>query len=83
VFRAKIYITLKKGVLDPAGQAVRAGLHSLGYTGVAEVRMAKSVEVMVEANSAEGAEVLVREICERVLANPVMEEYSFVLEALA
>lgn len=83
MFRAKIYITLKEGVLDPQGQAVRAGLHSLGYTGVADVRMAKSVEMMVEANSAEGAEALVREMCERVLANPVMEEYSFVLEALA
>jgi len=83
VFKAKIYIALKEGVLDPEGQAVRAGLHSLGYTGVADVRMCKAVEVTVEASSAEAAEVLVREMCERLLANPVMEEYSFALEALA
>lgn len=82
MYKAKVYITLKEGVLDPEGQAVCAGLHSLGFTGVALVRMNKSVEIMVEAASLDDARALVCEMCERLLANPIMEEYHFVLDDL-
>lgn len=83
MYRAKIFVTLKEGVLDPQGQAVRSGLLSLGFATVDEVRIGKFMEVTVAADSAAGAEAVVREMCERLLANPVMEEYHFVLEALA
>lgn len=82
MFKAKIYVSLRQGVLDPQGQAVRSGLHSQGFTAVADVRIGKYLEVNVEANDKAQAESLIRAMCEKLLANPVMEDYTFTLEAL-
>ncbi|MBT9135240.1 MAG: Phosphoribosylformylglycinamidine synthase subunit PurS [Firmicutes bacterium] len=79
MYKAKIYVTLKEGVLDPQGQAVRAGLISQGFAAVEEVRIGKFMEVVVATHSATEAQHLVREMCERLLANPVIEDYTFVL----
>jgi len=83
VYKAKIYVTLKEGVLDPQGQAVRAGLISQGFAAVEDVRIGKFMEVVVDAHSATAAHAVVREMCDRLLANPVIEDYTFVLEEMA
>jgi phosphoribosylformylglycinamidine synthase subunit PurS len=71
--KARIYVTLRNGVLDPAGKAVVGGLHSLGYSEVSDVRIGKFFEVEV----ADGPNVKARlaEACDKLLANPVIEDY--------
>ncbi|MBT9134018.1 MAG: Phosphoribosylformylglycinamidine synthase subunit PurS [Firmicutes bacterium] len=81
MYKAKIWVTLRQGILDPAGQAVQKGLHSQGFVGVRDVRMGKFMELVLDVTSEREAAGLVRETCERLLVNPVMEDYTFTLEA--
>jgi phosphoribosylformylglycinamidine synthase PurS subunit len=78
--RVKIFISFKEGVLDPQGKAVERSLHSLGYEEVRDVRMGKYLEIELEASSREAAEARVREMCDKLLANPVIEDYRFEIE---
>ena len=78
--RAKIFISFKHGVLDPQGKAVERSLHTLGYQEVRDVRMGKYLEVELEASSRESAEARLREMCDKLLANPVIEDYRFEIE---
>jgi phosphoribosylformylglycinamidine synthase subunit PurS len=78
--RAKIFISFKNGVLDPQGKAVERSLHTLGYQEVRDVRMGKYLEVELEAASKETAEARLREMCDKLLANPVIEDYRFEIE---
>lgn len=78
---ARVYVTPKVGVLDPQGKAVQHSLHALGYPEVAEVRIGKYLEVHLAEVSRESAEVRLREMCERLLANRVIEDYRFEIEA--
>lgn len=80
---ARVYVTPKAGVLDPQGKAVQHSLHALGYPEVAEVRIGKYLEVHLAEVSRESAEVRLREMCERLLANRVIEDYRFEIEASA
>jgi phosphoribosylformylglycinamidine synthase len=75
--RVKIFISLKSGVLDPQGKAIERSLHTLGYDEVREVRAGKYIELEIEAPSRDAAEVRIREICDKLLANPVIEDYRF------
>jgi phosphoribosylformylglycinamidine synthase PurS subunit len=75
--RVKVLISLKSGVLDPQGKAIERSLHSLGYGEVQEVRAGKYLEFEVAAGSREAAETRVREMCDKLLANPVIEDYRF------
>lgn len=75
--RVRVFVTLKKGVLDPQGKAVENSLHSLGFTSVSGVRMGKYLELQVDADGAEDAEGQTRRMCEKLLANPVIEDYRF------
>ncbi len=75
--RVKIFISLKSGVLDPQGKALERSLHSLGYGEVQDVRTGKYIEVQLEATSREAAEARIREMCDKLLANPVIEDYRF------
>ncbi|HXF83130.1 MAG TPA: phosphoribosylformylglycinamidine synthase subunit PurS [bacterium] len=68
----RIIITLKPGILDAAGQAVRQGLHALGYEHVTDVRMGRYVEITVPDGTPPQA---VHEMCERFLANPLIEQW--------
>lgn len=77
---AKIHVTLKEGVLDPQGVAVANSLHTLDYNEVEEVRVGKFTTVTLEADNIDQAEKRVNEMCDKLLANPVIEEYSFVIE---
>jgi phosphoribosylformylglycinamidine synthase len=75
VFRAEAHITLKHGVLDPQGKAVHGALEALGYSGVEQVRLGKLVEIEVQAKDSAEARSRVEEMCRKLLANPVLEEY--------
>jgi phosphoribosylformylglycinamidine synthase len=78
-FLAKIHVTLKPGVNDPQGLAITGGLHTLGFGGVEEVRAGRYFEVRLEAAERGVAERQVDEMCQRLLANPVIERYRFEL----
>jgi phosphoribosylformylglycinamidine synthase len=79
MWKAAIKVMLKKSVLDPQGQAVQKALHALGYQNVPDVRIGKYLEVTVDLADREGAAAQVREMCERLLANMVIEDYTFEL----
>lgn len=78
--KARVYVTLKRGILDPQGQAVLHAIGSLGYTGVKEVRVGKLIELELEGRDKPAAEAEVKAMCERLLANTVIEEYRFELQ---
>lgn len=78
---ARIQVTLKPVVLDPQGDAVLSGLHQLGFADVSSVRVGKYLEVTLTAESAATAEAEVRQMCDRLLANPVIESYHCSVEA--
>jgi phosphoribosylformylglycinamidine synthase len=75
--RVRIHVSLKHGVLDPQGKAIERSLHMLGYSEVRDVRTGKCLELEVDETSASAAEVRVREMCDQLLANPVIEDYRF------
>ncbi|HLH21025.1 MAG TPA: phosphoribosylformylglycinamidine synthase subunit PurS [Chloroflexota bacterium] len=77
---ARIHVTLKPVVNDPQGLAVMGGLHQLGYTGVESVRLGKYLEVRLAAPDRAAAERQVDEMCRRLLANPVIEDYRYALD---
>lgn len=75
MYKANIYVTLKEGVLDPQGGAVKKSLHVLGYSKVEEVRIGKFIEVWLDADNKETARRQLEEISDQLLANPVIENY--------
>ncbi len=80
MLNAMVYVTLKKGVLDPQGKAVQHSLVSLGYGSVSDVRLGKYVEVKLDETDKDKAKAQLREMCEKLLANTVIEDYSFDIE---
>ncbi len=74
---AKVYVTLKKGVHDPQGEAVLHSLDSMGHKGVSGVRVGKYIEVKLENTDVEAANEQLTEMCEQLLANTVIESYHF------
>ncbi|MFA5811495.1 MAG: phosphoribosylformylglycinamidine synthase subunit PurS [bacterium] len=74
---AKVYVTLKKGVHDPQGEAVRHTLVALGHKDVSGVRVGKFIEVALADKTREEAEATLKEICEKLLANTVIESYRY------
>lgn len=81
MFHVRIDVTLKPLVNDPQGLAVRDGLHALGFGGVASARVGKRIDLRLDVADHETAEQQVREMCEQLLANPVIEEFSFEVAA--
>ncbi len=80
---ARIDVMLKPLVNDPQGLAVRDGLHTLGFEAATAVRVGKRIEVTLEAADRESAEQAVREMCDRLLSNPVIEDFSFEVAEVA
>ena len=76
---AQIHITFKEGVLDPQGKTVQHALTDLGYDEVEEVHIGKYLEIKLDSTSKEEAEIRVREMCERLLANTVIESFRFTI----
>lgn len=78
--KAKIYVTLKKGVLDPQGRAILSSLSHLGIAGVEDVRVGKYMELALKDIGREEARRLLDDACRRLLANTVIEEYRIEIE---
>jgi len=74
-WRVHVRIIPRPGLLDPQGQAVEHALGSLGFAGISSVRVGKAIELQVEATSPREAEAEVRRMCDKLLANPVTEDY--------
>ena len=74
--KARVHVMLKSGVLDPQGEAVRHALGSLGFEGVQGVRQGKVIEIDLAETDIAKAEAVVTEMCEKLLANTVIESYS-------
>ncbi len=74
-FRVSVHITPRRGILDPQGKAVEGALHSLGFAGVTEVHVGRYLIVETNAQSQAEAESTVKAMCERLLANPVIEDF--------
>ena len=77
--KARVYVMLKTGVLDPQGEAVRHALGALGFDGVAGVRQGKVIELVLTTTDKRAAEAEVKEMCEKLLANTVIESYQIEL----
>jgi phosphoribosylformylglycinamidine synthase subunit PurS len=77
--KAQVRITLKSGVLDPQGKAIENALGSLGFEGVNEVRQGKFIEIELAETDEAAASAQVQKMCEQLLANTVIESYSFEL----
>ena len=74
---AKIYVTPKRGVLDPQGKAVAQALHALGFDEVGDVRIGKYMEIRLDGATGEAASTRIREMCQKLLANGVIEDFRF------
>nr|WP_286201968.1 phosphoribosylformylglycinamidine synthase subunit PurS [Ochrobactrum sp. SFR4] len=77
VIKARVTVTLKNGVLDPQGKAIVGALGSLGFDGVNSVRQGKVFDVVLETADKTKAEAELKAMCEKLLANTVIEDYSF------
>jgi phosphoribosylformylglycinamidine synthase PurS subunit len=80
-YRVHVRVVPRAGLLDPQGQAVEHALTVLGFTGTGDVRVGRAIELAVDAASREAAEAAARQMCERLLANPVTEDFSLTVEA--
>lgn len=80
MYLAKVYVILKPTVNDPQGLTIKGGLHMLGFKDVASVRAGKYLEIMLEGDDLARAQEQVRQMCHKLLANPVIENYRFELE---
>jgi phosphoribosylformylglycinamidine synthase PurS subunit len=77
--KAKIHVTLKQGILDPQGKAIEHALDSLGFKNVGHVRVGKYMELDVSETDKVKAEAQVKQMCEKLLANTIVEEYRYEL----
>lgn len=80
-FIASVNVMLKEGIADPQGQTIERALPALGFTGVDEVRVGKRIRLQVDASSQEEARERVEKMCERLLANPVIESFEVTVES--
>jgi phosphoribosylformylglycinamidine synthase subunit PurS len=76
MYKVKVYVTLRESVLDPQGTAVKSALHSMAYNEVQDVRIGKYMELMIEKSDRD-LDVIVREMCEKLLANTVIEDFRY------
>ena len=77
--KAKVHVTLKTGVLDPQGKAIAHALGNLGFTGVGDVRQGKLIEIDIAEHDRAKAQAAVKQMCEKLLANTVIENYAIEL----
>ena len=78
--KARVFVTLKPSVFDPQGHTISDALHSMGYTGVGDVRQGKYFELELNSASADQARALAAEVADKLLANPVIESYRVEVE---
>ncbi|WP_211748124.1 phosphoribosylformylglycinamidine synthase subunit PurS [Paenibacillus sp. Marseille-Q4541] len=80
MIKATVYVTIKQSVLDPQGVAVQGALHSMGFAEVESARIGKYLELTLDTSDKKEAEERVKVMCEKLLANTVVEDYRFELE---
>lgn len=80
MLKATVYVTIKKSVLDPQGVAVQGALHSVGFQEVESLRIGKYMELTLDTDNRAEAEVRLKDMCEKLLANTVIEDYRYELE---
>lgn len=80
MIKAVVVVTIKEKVLDPQGAAVQGALHSMGFHEVSSVRIGKYMEIMLDTADRAEAEARVKTMCEKLLANTVIEDYRYELE---
>lgn len=78
--KAKIHVTLKQGILDPQGKAIEHALESLGFKHTGNVRVGKYLELDLDEQDKTKADTEVKQMCEKLLANTIVEEYRYELE---
>jgi phosphoribosylformylglycinamidine synthase, purS protein len=79
--KARVFVTLKNGVLDPQGKAIGRALGNLGFAGVGSVRQGKLIEIELEETDEAKAKAALKNMCEKLLANTVIEKYDIELKA--
>ncbi|WP_053361440.1 phosphoribosylformylglycinamidine synthase subunit PurS [Bacillus sp. FJAT-27251] len=79
MYKVKVFVTLKESVLDPQGTTVKRSLNSMGYEDVQDVRIGKYMELTI-SESVANLDETVKEMCERLLSNPVIEDYTYEVE---
>lgn len=82
MYLAKVFIRHKKGILDPQGKTIKDALHAIKFTSVSEVKVGKLIDIKIDARSMEDARHQLSEMCKKLLANPVIEQYTFEIEEL-
>lgn len=80
MYKATINVTLKKSVLDPQGQTVLHALGTMGFKDAKSLRVGKFFELSLDADSKQKAEARIKEMCDKLLTNPVIEDYTFQLQ---
>jgi len=83
MYLAKVFIRLKPTVSDPQGQTIHGGLRQLGFDSVESVRAGKYMEIRLDEDDEESAGRKLRDMCEKLLANPIIEDYTFDLEQIS
>ncbi len=78
--KVRIYVTLKEGILDPQGKAVQHSLHTLGHLGAEDVRIGKYIEIKMNDKSKETVEEEIKDMCRRLLANPIIEDFRYEID---
>ena len=82
MFKVKIYISLKEGVADPQGATIKHALDSLGYEGVGQVRTGKYLRIELNIKEKEKLKEQIEDMCRKILVNPVIEKYEYVVEEI-
>ena len=81
MYLAKIYVTLKPTVNDPQGLTIKGALHHLGFNTIEDVRAGKYLEIKIDEKDTETAKKKVTEMCQKLLANPIIENYRFEIDS--
>ena len=82
MIEAEVYITLKRTIADPQGLTIKHALESLGYKDIKEVRMGKLVTIKLDTEDEDSAQGIIKEMCEKLLANPIIEDFKFGIEKI-
>ncbi|MEE8487039.1 MAG: phosphoribosylformylglycinamidine synthase subunit PurS [Gemmatimonadota bacterium] len=82
-YAVQIRITPRPGILDPQGETIGRALGTLGYDGIADVRMGRLVSMHIEADDEASARISITEMCERLIANPIIEDFTILIQESA
>lgn len=82
MYLSRIKVTLRKTILDPQGKTVEHSIQGLGYKNIKDTRIGKYIELTIDADSEKDAVKITEEVCKKLLANPVMEDYEFEVSKL-